>query len=156
MKTIEDIARDLNVSKQTVYERVKLAGVSLESLTRKKQGKSVVYDEESVSVIMSACQVKRVKRGRVKLDRDDTKKRQEELSSQIEQLTHALEEARQEIDRLRAVEEEQRHTISSQAETIRLKEVKEAQAAMRLEAAQPEKVGIIDRIIRALYKGKPR
>ena len=151
MKTIAEIAKDLGVSRQSVYARIKEAGVNLNDLTREKRGKQTFFDDDAVKAIISVCQNERVKKERVK---EDTKTREEELTKKLEELTRELEEARskimedqQEIARLRAVEEEQRHTISSQAETIR---IKTQQEALRLEAQKPEKIGIISRIFKAL------
>ena len=157
MKTIAEIAKDLGVSRQSVYSRVKEAGVNLNDLTKEKRGKQTFFDDDAVKVIVSACQKEHVKQERVKAD---TKTREDELTKQLEALTRELEEARakimedqQEIARLRAVEEEQRHTISSQAETIR---IKTQQEALRLEAQRPEKIGIFSRIIKALGGQKPQ
>lgn len=158
MKTIAEIAKELNVSRQAVYARVKEAGVNLNELTKEKRGKQTFFDDESVKVIMSACQKGSVKFTPVK---NDKKTRIEDLTRQAKELTRALEasekqllEAKQEIERLKAIEEEQRHTISSQAETIRLKEMREAQQALRLEAATPNKPGLFARIIKQLTGDK--
>lgn len=151
MKTIAEIAKELGVSRQSVYARVKEAGVNISELTKEKRGKQTFFNDDAVKLIMSACQKERVKQERVN---EDKKTREDELTKQLEALTRELEEARakimedqQEIARLRSIEEEQRHTISSQAETIR---IKTQQEALKLEAQKPEKIGIWSRITRAL------
>lgn len=150
MKTIAEIAKELGVSRQSVYARVKDAGVYLDDLTREKIGKQTFFDDDAVKVIMSACQKERVKIERVK---DDNKTRQDELTKQIETLTRELEEARskimedqQEIARLKKHEDEM-------LEIIRMKEYKEAQQALRIEAQQPNKIGIVGKI-KELFGGK--
>jgi DNA-binding transcriptional regulator GbsR (MarR family) len=154
MKTIAEIAKDLGVSRQSVYSRVKESGVNINDLTKEKIGKQTFFDEESVKIIMSACQKERVKEERVKVD-DNT--REAEFKRQIEQLTRELEEARAkisedqaEIARLREIETEQRHTISSQAETIRIKTQQEA--AKLLEAAPEERKGLWGRVKKLIGK----
>lgn len=151
MKTIAEIAKDLGVSRQSVYARVKEAGVNLNDLTKEKRGKQTFFDDDAVKVIMSACQKERVKQERVN---NDTKTREEDLTKKLEELTRELEEARakimedqQEIQRLKLIEETQLQTIAAQAQTIA---IAKQQEALRLEAQKPEKIGIISRIFKAL------
>lgn len=151
MKTIAEIAKDLGVSRQYVYARVKEAGVNLNDLTKEKRGKQTFFNDDAVKLIVSACQKERVNSERVN---DDKKTRQEEQAKIIEQLTRELEEARakimedqQEIQRLKLIEETQLQTIAAQAQTIA---IAKQQEALRLEAQRPEKIGIIGRIIKTL------
>lgn len=151
MKTIAEIAKDLGVSRQYVYARVKEAGVNLNDLTKEKRGKQTFFNDDAVKLIVSACQKERVNSERVN---DDMKTRQEEQAKIIEQLTRELEEARakimedqQEIQRLKLIEETQLQTIAAQAQTIA---IAKQQEALRLEAQRPEKIGIIGRIIKTL------
>lgn len=180
MKTINDIAVDLGVTRQTVYERVRCKGVKLDSLTRKKVGKQTLYDDDAVKVIVSCVREERVKckeervRETCKADTsytsdktyttDKNGKCLEELMKKLEEVTRELEasrkreeEARQEIERLqqeterlRAIEEEQRHQVSSLSESIRLERVK---ALGKLEAAESEKIGFVQRV-KFLFTGK--
>lgn len=148
MKTIQQIADELGTSKQNVYQRIKDSSFSLDDLTRIKQGKHTVFDDESEKRIKelfnNETTTSREKR-RVNDTLDELKRSQE----QINKLTKELEDARAkisedqaEIARLRSVEEEQRHTIASLSESIRLKTQQET---MRLEAKQPEKIGFVQR-----------
>ena len=152
MKSISQIANELNMSRQNVYACVKAAGIDIDTLDKKKQGKQVLFSADAVEQIVSACQNSRarhVKKGDVSDDsltqiqalQDKIASLTDELSRTQEQLTAA----QQEIARLRAIEDEQRHTISSQAEAMR---IKLQQDAMRLEARQPEKIGFIARFQR--------
>lgn len=150
MKTIAEIAKELGVSRQSVYARVKESGVNLDKLTKERIGKQTFFDDDAVKVIMSACQKERVKKEHVK---NDNKTRNDELTKQIETLTRELEEARskimedqQEIARLKKHEDEM-------LEIIRMKEYKEAQQALRIEAQQPNKIGIVGKI-KELFGGK--
>ena len=157
MKTIAEIAKDLGVSRQYVYARVKEAGVNLNDLTKEKRGKQTFFNDDAVKLIVSACQKERVNSERVN---DDKKTRQEEQAKIIEQLTRELEEARakimedqQEIQRLKLIEETQLQTIAAQAQTIA---IAKQQEALRLEAKRPEKIGIFSRIFKALGGQKPQ
>lgn len=180
MKSISQIAKEQGVSRQYVYARVKEYGLSLDSFTRHKRGRETFFEDEAVKQIVLACQnerVNRVKEGHVN---DDMRTRLNKSTEQVcmlkqeleavrqelkavkldlEEKTKELEEAhaktmedQQEIARLRSVEEEQRHTISSQAETIRLKTQQEL---LKLEAREPERVGVFGQI-RRLFAGKQK
>lgn len=152
MKSISQIANELNMSRQNVYACVKAAGIDIDTLDRKKQGKQVLFSDDAVEQIVSSCQkncTRHVKKENVS---DDSMTKMQALQEKIDDLTEKLSrtqeqltEAQQEIARLRAIEDEQRHTISSQAEAMR---IKLQQDAMRLEAAAPEKIGFIARFQR--------
>ena len=115
MKTIAQIANELNMSRQNVYLCVKQAGIDLDTLNKTKQGKQVLFSDEAVNQIVSACLESRnrhVKKENVSHDsftkiqtlQDKIDRLTEELSRTQEQLTAA----QQEIARLRAIEDEQR------------------------------------------------
>ena len=159
MKTIAQIANELNMSRQNVYLCVKQAGIDLDTLNKTKQGKQVLFSDEAVNQIVSACLESRnrhVKKENVSHDsftkiqtlQDKIDRLTEELSRTQEQLTAA----QQEIARLRAIEDEQRHTISSQAEAMRLRM---QQDTLRIEAEQPkrQRIGFIRRIS-SMLEGK--
>lgn len=153
MKTIEQIADELRTSKQNVYQRIKNSSFSLDDLTRIKQGRQTFFDDESterIKELFNNESTTNQEKRRVNDTFDELKRSQE----QINKLTKELEDARAkisedqaEIARLRSVEEEQRHTIASLSESIRLKTQQET---TRLEAKQPEKIGFVQRMKRLL------
>lgn len=153
MKTIEQIADELGTSKQNVYQRIKNSSFSLDDLTRIKQGRQTFFDDESterIKELFNNESTTNQEKRRVNDTFDELKRSQE----QINKLTKELEDARAkisedqaEIARLRSVEEEQRHTIASLSESIRLKTQQET---TRLEAKQPEKIGFVQRMKRLL------
>lgn len=153
MKTIEQIADELGTSKQNVYQRIKNSSFSLDDLTRIKQGRQTFFDDESterIKELFNNESTTNQEKRRVNDTFDELKRSQK----QINKLTKELEDARAkisedqaEIARLRSVEEEQRHTIASLSESIRLKTQQET---TRLEAKQPEKIGFVQRMKRLL------
>lgn len=161
MKTIAQIAEELDMSRQNVYLSVKQSGIDIDKLDKQKQGNRTFFSDDSVELIMSACLSK--KRKNTKSDDVSNDKLTQirtleariasltkELTEAQDTLTKTLEEltkAHQEIARLQASEEEQRHTIASLSETIRLKTQQET---LRLEAKQPGHMGLWQRIIKAL------
>lgn len=157
MKTIEQIADELGTSKQNVYQRIKNSSFSLDDLTRIKQGRQTFFDDESterIKELFNNESTTNQEKRRVNDTFDELKCSQE----QINKLTKELEDARAkisedqaEIARLRSVEEEQRHTIASLSESIRLKTQQET---TRLEAKQPEKIGFVQRMKQLLSGGQ--
>ena len=122
MKSISEIANELNMSRQNVYACVKAAGIDIDTLDKKKQGKQVLFSADAVEQIVSACQNSRARHVKKGDASDDSLTQIQELQDKIASLTDELTRtqeqltaAQQEIARLRAIEDEQRHTISSQA-----------------------------------------
>ena len=173
MKTIQQIADEIGVKRQTVYNKAAKAGVVIDTLTHQKQGKKTVYDEEAERILKSLFtdkpvidDVNAVNDNDASDKKDVTKERNDKSKSELDvirervaALTRELEaahskidESQMEIDRLRAAEEELRHTVASQAETIRMKEKKELlllEAPMK--AAMPVKeTGFFGRIVRKI------
>lgn len=146
MKTIQQIAEELGVKRQTVYNKAAKAGIVIDTLTHQKQGKKTVYDEDAERILKELFTEKPVidddKKKRDN-DKDDINKepdgvddmtkseldvmreRVAALTKELEAAHSKIDESQMEIERLRAAEEELRHTVASQAETIRMKEKKE-------------------------------
>ena len=88
MKTINQLAQSLGVSRQTIYNVVKDAGLSIDSLTTEKQGKTRLFDEEAEE--------------RVKQLLSDRRKCKTAVDNAREhQLSEDLEKAREEIEKLK-------------------------------------------------------
>ena len=56
MKTIKQIADELNTTPQNIYNHLKRNNISRASLKHKKQGKQVFYDEDAETLIKSLIQ----------------------------------------------------------------------------------------------------
>lgn len=180
MKTIQQIADEIGVKRQTVYNKASKAGIVIDTLTHQKQGKKTVYDEDAERILKSLFTNKPVSDDKKEEDVNDnndindvSKEDDEKVHSELDvmrkrvaELTEALEAAHKkvdesqcEIERLRAAEEELRHTVASQAETIRMKERKELLLLDDpLKTAAPAKeIGFFGRLvhrIRGLNKEK--
>ena len=89
MKTINQLAASLGVTRQTIYNAVKSAGLSIDDLTAEKRGNTRLFDaaaEDRVKVLLLNRHSKPVKSESVKIDK----------------LTADLKAARAEVDRLTA------------------------------------------------------
>lgn len=99
MKTINQMAGDLGVTRQTIYNAVKSAGLSIDSLTVEKRGNTRYFDEaaeERVKSILSKKHGKPVKNATVKID--SLTADLEEARANIDRLTADLEEAKKEAE----------------------------------------------------------
>lgn len=176
MKTIQQIADEIGVKRQTVYNKAAKAGIVIDTLTHQKQGKKTVYDEEAERVLKGLFTDKPVnddKKDEAVNDKDDSndvskhvddnlqkeldvmRKRVSSLTKELEAAHSKIDENQMEIDRLRAAEEELRHTVASQAETIRLKEMKELQLleAPMKKATPAKEIGFFGRLVQRIRGG---
>lgn len=163
MKTIKQIAVELNTTPQNIYNHLKRNNISRASLTSKKQGKQVFYDEDAERIIKSLFQ-EPVKQDKQNNGNDEAF---EALNVENERLKRELMEAREteaaaqeEIARLRQVEEELRHQITGliDAEKNRT-ELAKFEAAKMLaapveEPTQSEQPATLKQRLRYLFKGK--
>lgn len=150
MKSIQQIALELGVSRQTVYTAVKRAGLSIDSLTAEKQGNKRIFSDEAAETVKQAV------RGSVKENADDCK----ELSSKIDSLTaenkklqEELEQRREELAAAEARIEKQEmridvllHLSAEQANTIRLIETREQAKLLGGSGSDEKKPGLLKRL----------
>ncbi len=127
MKTINQLAASLGVTRQTIYNAVKSAGMSIDDLTAEKRGNTRLFDaaaEDHVKILLLNRHSKPVKSESVKIDK----------------LTADLKAARAEVDRLTAeLEAEKRKTEQLTAELARANNRIDAllQTNMALATKQP-------------------
>ena len=88
MMTINQMAQALNVSRQTIYNVVKDAGLSIDDLTTEKQGKTRLFDDKAVERVKQLLSDRR----KCKATTDNTRERQ---------LSDDLDKAREEIEKLK-------------------------------------------------------
>ena len=112
MKTITEVARDLGVSRQTLYNAiVKADNVDIETLTKGRRGKARLFDDESISIVKELlskhCQSD-VKEKQVDNELDNAKKELDDLrrdlasaEKRITEQAEELEKLREEVDKLR-------------------------------------------------------
>lgn len=173
MKTIQQIADEIGVKRQTVYNKAAKAGIVIDTLTHQKQGKKKVYDAEAEKLLKSLFTETPVnddknavndndandKKNVSKEENDNSPSELDVMRERVASLTKELDaahkkidESQMEIERLRAAEEELRHTVASQAETIRMKEKKELlllESPMKT-AAPVKEVGFFGRVMRRI------
>lgn len=153
MKTIKQIADELNTTPQNIYNHLKRNNVSRASLKHKKQGKQVFYDEDAETLIKSLIQ-EPVKQDKQNNENDETF---ETLNAENKRLKDELMEAREaeaaaqeEITRLRENERQLMAQISGLIDAQKALSV--VAATNRLQATSEEKKGFFTRI-RGLLKG---
>ena len=101
MKTINQLAQSLGVTRQTIYNVVKDAGLSIDSLTTEKQGKTRLFDEKAEERVKQLLSDRR----KCKTTIDNAKERQlsedlEKARAEILKLSEDLERANNRIDAL--------------------------------------------------------
>lgn len=162
MKTIKQIADELNTTPQNVYTQLKRKNISLKGLKGKKQGKQVFYDEDAERTI------KQTFNERVKRDNENNESisafetLNETLNAEIKRLNDELTAAREaeaaaqeEIARLRQVEEELRHQVSSLIEAERNRtELAKFEAAKKIAAPAEEQQLTLSQRLKYLFKGR--
>ena len=158
MKTITEVARDLGVSRQTLYNVIdKADNVDIESLTKGRRGKARLFDEKSESIVKELlskyCQ-NNANEKQVDNKLDNKKK-------EIEDLRRALTEAEERIKTLTAkieqVEEDNRILIRTNAtNAVTIQKLQEREQKKLAEAAAEDRGGSwIKRTIRKITgKGK--
>ena len=153
MKTIKQIAVELNTTPQNIYNHLKRNNISRTLLTSKKQGKQVFYDEDAERTIKGLFQ-EPVKQEKQNNGNDELfealNAENKRLKEELERTKQAEEEARAEVARLRIVEEELRHQVSGLIDTNRGLTILQTK---RIAEAADERVGLVGRI-RMLLKGK--
>lgn len=100
MKTINQMAQSLGVTRQTIYNVVNdTPGLSIDSLTTAKQGKTRLFDEEAEETVKKLLSARRG--CKATLDNAKAQKLAEDLEearAQIQKLTEDLERANNRID----------------------------------------------------------
>lgn len=171
MLTISDIAKELNVSRGTVYNAIVKAGLSIDSLTVEKQGNKRILSADGEKTVRELFANDTGKEASKRTVNDSLTKENERLTATVKRLTDELtaekaklaaaEEQRlrdqQTIEQLNRTVEAQNATIQAQAVTTAaqattIQEMQQA-ATQRLTAAAEKKPGRIARLI-ARIKGE--
>ena len=133
MKTIQEIANKLEVSRQYVYQRLKEDCIQLDTLKKEKRGKSMYFDDSAVEVIVNCVRKKQT----TNTCHEDDTKRQETI---IELLTKQLDDTRKERDEWRqSCKEAQEALREATKEIQRLADQSQQLHALTLKQAENEK-----------------
>lgn len=158
MKTIKQIADELNTTPQNIYNHLKRNNISRTSLKHKKQGKQVFYDEDAETIIKGMFETPVNENNKNKGNNETFETLNAEikrLKGELEAVREAEEAAQGEITRLRGVEEELRHQITGliDAEKNRT-ELAKFEAAKMIAAPAGEQPATLKQRLRYLFKGK--
>lgn len=156
-KTIRQIAEEMGVSRQSVYERIRESGLSLDRLTTERRGNQRFFGEESAAKIKACCQRTTDSENS---DRDsDTVQLRAERAKTVE-LTAQLQSARAKIGELERRLEEERARSDAERERMlaQISDLTQAVKAANVLSAtamqRAERVGLMERIRRMLPGGK--
>lgn len=152
MKTIAQIAEELNTSPSNIYAKLKNSKISLKQFEFKYQGKSKVYSEEAEAAIKKLFENKEESNetNENPMNSNDSMNSKNPSKEEYESLKRELEEAQGEIARLRENERQLMAQVSGLIDAQKALSV--VAAANRLQAAPAERKGIFSRF-RGLLKG---
>lgn len=153
MKTINQLAADLGVSRQTLYNVIKeTEGLSIDNLTAKTVGKTRYFDEEAEKTLSNAI----AKRRDCKATNDNVRCKMKAAEEQIRRLTMQIGEKEEQIQKLQAEADALREnndilirTNAANAVTIQKLQTERDQALLPSAGTQ-RKTGRIRRAWRAL------
>lgn len=132
MKTINEIVKEAGISRQTLYNVVKKAGLSIDNFTTEKRGKTRYFDEEAekklVKLLQQGCKDNVNVKDKLTTANETIERQRidnERLQREAEELRKQLDELKRERDQLteraNSLDEERRvmlGTIATQAKTI--------------------------------------
>lgn len=153
MKTINEIVKEAEISRQTLYNVVKKAGLSIDNFTTEKRGKTRYFDEEAekklVKLLQQGCKdnvnVKdklttaneTIERQRI--DNERLQREAEELRKQLDDLKRERDQLTEERDKLKEDNSILIRTNATQAVTIQQMEQREAEKLTSGSASESER-----------------
>lgn len=146
MKTIQQIADELNISKATLYNRVKAYQISLNDLTSKKIKNKRLFDEESEQIIKNLF-VKDLSNSDELSKQSNTVRQLNELTRELDKTRDELQAANEEINRLRTIEEQLHKQLTDLIETQKADKMLllQQQANIKMLEAPHPREGLIKR-----------
>lgn len=150
MKTIQQIAEELNVSKATVYNRLKVSQISLTDLTGKKVKNKRLFDEEAETIIKGLF----VKDLSNNDELSKQSKQYDELVKQLEEARANLTVARAEIERLHTVEEQQQKQIADLIDIQKADKMLLLQQQASIKMLEAPRPGLLTRVKRFMFGDK--
>ena len=101
MKTINELAKSLGVSRQTLYNVIKAEGLSIDELTTEKRGKARLFDEKAESIVKGILSKRCKNNVNIKDELDNLRRELAEAEKRISDQAEELEKLRAEADALR-------------------------------------------------------
>lgn len=152
MKTINELAKSLGVSRQTLYNVIKAEGLSIDELTTEKRGKARLFDEKAEAIVKGILSKRCKNNVNVKDELDNLRRELAEAEKRISDQAEELEKLRAEADALKENNDILIRTNATNAITIqRLQE--ERDKALLPSAGGDHAEGWIRRTIRRI-RGK--
>lgn len=152
MKTINELAKSLGVSRQTLYNVIKAEGLSIDELTTEKRGKARLFDEKAEAIVKGILSKRCKNNVNVKDELDNLRRDLAEAEKRISDQAEELEKLRAEADALKENNDILIRTNATNAITIqRLQE--ERDKALLPSAGGDHAEGWIRRTIRRIRGG---
>ena len=101
MKTINELTQSLGISRQTFYNVVKTGGMSIDSLTTEKRGKTRLFDEKAEAIVKELLSKRCKNNVNVDNELDNLRRELAEAEKRISDQAEQIEKLRTEADALR-------------------------------------------------------
>lgn len=153
MKSLQQIADELSVSKSLIYYRLKVSQISLTDLTGKKVKNKRLFDEDAETIIKGLF-VKDLSNNDELSKQSKQSKQYDELVKQLEEARANLAVARAEIERLHTVEEQQQKQIADLIEIQKAEKMLLLQQQTNIKMLEAPKPGLLTRVKRFVFGDK--
>lgn len=152
MKTINELAKSLGVSRQTLYNVIKAEGLSIDKLTTERRGKTRLFDDKAEEIVKGILSKRCKNNVNVKDELDNLRRELAEAEKRISDQAEELEKLRAEADALKENNDILIRTNATNAITIqRLQD--ERDKALLPSAGGDHAEGWIRRTIRRIRGG---
>lgn len=101
MKTVNELTQSLGISRQTLYNLCKAEGMSIDSLTTEKRGKTRLFDEKAEAIVKELLSKRSKNNVNVKDELDNLRRELAEAEKRISDQAEQIEKLRAEADALR-------------------------------------------------------
>lgn len=101
MKTVNELTQGLGISRQTLYNLCKAEGMSIDSLTTEKRGKTRLFDEKAEAIVKELLSKRSKNNVNVKDELDNLRRELAEAEKRISDQAEQIEKLRAEADALR-------------------------------------------------------
>lgn len=155
MKTINELAESLGVTRQTLYNVIKAEQLSIDELTTERRGKTRLFDDNAEEIIKRALSKRSKNNVNVKDELDNLTRELAEVRKQKGELAEELDKLRAEVEKLKEDNRILIRTNAAQAVTIQQQQEREQ---MKLATGADQRAeGWIRRTIRRITgKGTER
>lgn len=155
MKTINELVQSLGISRPTLYNICKAEGLSIDSLTTEKRGKTRLFDEKAEGIVKELLSKRCKNNANVKDELDNLRRELAEAEKRNREQAEQIEKLRAEADALRENNDILIRTNATNAVTIQTLQQELKQALLPSANAEDQRAGWIRRTLRRITgKGK--